>query len=89
MNLNEIDIRLDPCEEEVQPFDLLEPEKGLMAAVLLSALADLDRPGEPNRKATTFFLDVEDEYIYSFRGICSYLSLDPSKVLQITGIKKS
>lgn len=74
--------------EDCEPFDQVRPEKNLLFAVLLSAMNDLKKEGEAHRKATEFFLSGEDDYIFSFRSICDYLSIDPHRILYITGLKE-
>jgi len=73
--------------DDVTPYDPTVPEKNLLVAVLVSAIADLKKPGEIGRKALEFFLSPEDDYIFSFVSICEYLSLDPKLVLAATGLK--
>ncbi|NMC63618.1 MAG: hypothetical protein GYA55_10695 [SAR324 cluster bacterium] len=72
--------------DESDAFDCAKPEKNLLLAVLLSAMNDLKKTGELNRKATDFFLSNEDDYLFSFQAICDYLSIDPKKVLYIIGL---
>jgi hypothetical protein len=72
--------------EEEGPFDFVVPEKNLLRAVLMSALNDLKQSGDLQRKATEFFLSRDEDYIFSFRSICDFLSVDPTKVLRVAGI---
>ncbi len=72
--------------EGEEPYDVVTPEKNLLRAVLMSAFNDLKREGELGRKATEFFLDRDEEYIFSFRAICDFLSVDPKRVLRVTGL---
>lgn len=83
------DIALFTAYEDAEPFDPAGPEKNLLLAVLTSALSDLKQDGQPARRATEFFLSSDEDYIFSFRGICSYLDIDPGKVLMIAGLPKS
>jgi hypothetical protein len=73
-------------EDEAQ-FDVVAPEKGLLNAIIQSALLDLNRKGAERRRAIEYFLDTDEEYIFSFRSICDYLSVDANKILMVTGIK--
>lgn len=66
--------------------ELATPERSLLRAVLLNAVADLRRPGEHARKATDFFLNKDEDYMFSFHSICSYLNIDPTQVLIVTGL---
>ena len=74
--------------DDWEEFDPVRPEKNLLFAVLLSAMNDLRREGDSQRKATEFFLSRDDEYLFSFRAICDYLKLDPKQVLYIAGLEK-
>lgn len=69
-----------------EPFDVVVPEKNLLRAVLMSALNDLKQDGELGRKATEFFLSRDEEYIFSFRAICDFLSVDPKRILRVAGL---
>ncbi len=73
--------------EEFSAFDETEPEKNLLKAVLLSALDDLAEPGAESLRATKFFTSQEDDYLFSFRSICSFLNVDPDKVLYVAGVR--
>ena len=73
--------------EDDSPFDVVAPEKGLLNAILQSAVLDLNKKGLDRRRAIEFFLDPDEEYIFSFRSICDYLSVDANKILMVTGIK--
>ncbi|RIL07322.1 MAG: hypothetical protein DCC75_10105 [Proteobacteria bacterium] len=73
--------------DDMEPYDSAVPEKNLLKAILLSAMADLRKPGEVGRKATEFFLNPNDDYIFSFVSICDYLSIDPRRILRLTGLK--
>lgn len=65
------------------------PEKSLLRAVLQNAVSDMRREGELSRRARDFFLNTEDDYIFSFQAICSYLHIDPARVLVVVGLKGS
>ena len=75
--------------EEAVPFDPAAPEKNLLRAVLLSAMLDLKKPGDPGRKALEYFLSPGDDYVFSFASICSFLNVDQDKILSVTGLKSS
>lgn len=74
--------------DEYEPFDASVPEKNLLRAVLLTAMSDLGKPGEAGRKAQEYFLSPEEDYVFSFQSVCNYLSIDPSTILVITGLRK-
>lgn len=61
-------------------------ERSLLAAVLTQALSDVKSTGERARSAVRFFLSEDDYDVFSFHSICSYLSIDPVRVLQVTGL---
>jgi hypothetical protein len=73
--------------DDYAPFDPSEPEKSLLRAILITALADLKKPGEVGRRAQEYFLSGEEDYVFSFNAVCSYLNVDPDKVLTVTGLR--
>lgn len=75
--------------DDEAPFDVVAPEKGLLNAILQSALLDLNKKGAERRRAMEYFLDNDEAYIFSFRSICDFLSVDPNKILVVAGLKKS
>jgi len=75
--------------EDFQPLDTALPEKNLLRAILTTAMSDLKKSGEPKRKAVEFFLNTEDDYIFSFQSICNLLDLNPGRILTVTGMKPS
>lgn len=62
-------------------------ERGLLRAILLNAIADVNRKDEHSRRAREYFLSKEDDYIFSFRAICSYLKVDPRNILILVGLE--
>jgi hypothetical protein len=72
--------------EENEAADFSRPEKNLLRAILLGAMHDLRKCGEPAKKAQEYFLSHEDDYVFSFRSVCSYLELDEKRVLQVAGL---
>ncbi len=62
------------------------PEKSLLRAILLNAIADMNRHDETTRKAREYFLSKEDDYIFSFQAICSYLQINPRHILVLVGL---
>ena len=73
--------------EDEAPFDVVAPEKSLLNAILQSALLDLSKKGVERRKAMEYFLEPSQEYIFSFRSICDFLSVDPNKILVVAGLR--
>lgn len=69
-----------------RPWDPSESEKSLLLAILQSAVVDLGQNGKVAQQAVDFFLDVDDDYIFSFRSICDYLSIDHRQVLKVVGL---
>ena len=72
--------------DEQDAFDFSVPEKNLLKAVLLSAISDLNRPGELGRRANEYLLNGDEKYIFSFRSICEHLSIDPKRILRVAGL---
>jgi hypothetical protein len=74
----------DDCDANEIPI----PEKGLLRAILLNAIADMNREDEYARKARSYFLSKEDDYIFSFQAVCSYLSINPHHILVLVGLEQ-
>jgi|GEM_PF-1141186 len=68
--------------------DLPPPEKSLLRAILLNAIADMNRNDENSRRAKDYFLSREDDYIFSFQAICSYLQINPRHILILVGLEE-
>ncbi len=73
--------------EEHEHFDPALPERNLLRAILLSALSDLRKPGEPSRRATDYLMNDDESYIFSFQSICNFLNIDSKQVLIVAGLK--
>ena len=74
--------------DDVEPIDLSMPEKNLLKAILLTAMSDLKKEGLVSRKAMEYFLNPEEEYLFSFRSVCGLLDIDAEKILNIVGLKR-
>jgi hypothetical protein len=68
--------------------DLPVPEKSLLRAILLNAINDMNREDEHARKARAYFLSREDDYIFSFQAVCSYLNINPKSILVLVGLEQ-
>ena len=75
--------------EDLEQPEMATPERNLLRAILLNAIADLNRPGDFSRRAKDYFLSREDDYIFSFQSVCSFLNINPHHILIITGLEKS
>ena len=75
--------------DEFEPIDIAAPEKNLLKAILLTAMADLKKKGVVGRKAMEYFLSPEDDYLFSFRSVCAFLDVDPNKILCVMGLRHS
>ena len=73
--------------DDETPFDPVTCEKNLLRAVLMSAMYDLKKSGQVAEEAKHFFLSPEDDYLFSFNSICSYLGVDPKRILLVTGLQ--
>lgn len=73
--------------EDCEPLDLALPEKNLLKAILLTAMADMRKSGLVSRRAMEYFLSPDDDYLFSFRSVCGFLEIDPSKILRVLGLK--
>jgi hypothetical protein len=73
--------------DDVDANDIPIPEKGLLRAILLNAIADMNRDDEHSRRARSYFLSKEDDYIFSFQAVCSYLNINPNNILVLVGLQ--
>ena len=86
MSRSEENISLSIAYGDVQAWDPSEPEKALMRAMLMTAISDLKKEGHIKRKAKDYFLNPEDDYVLSFRSVCSYLNINSQSVLYAIGL---
>ena len=75
--------------DDFEQPELATPEKNLLRAILLNAIADVNRPGEFSRRAKDYLLSKEDDYIFSFQSVCSFLNINPHHILVIAGLEQS
>jgi hypothetical protein len=75
--------------DDFEQAELATPEKNLLRAILLNAIADVNRPGEFSRRAEDYFLSKEDDYIFSFQSVCSFLNINPHHILLLVGLETS
>ncbi|MEN9845206.1 MAG: hypothetical protein RIS36_353 [Pseudomonadota bacterium] len=75
--------------DDYEQPELATPEKNLLRAILLNAIADVNRPGEFSRRAKDYLLSKEDDYIFSFQSVCSFLNINPHHILVLTGLEHS
>jgi hypothetical protein len=75
--------------DDFEQPELATPERNLLRAILLNAIADVNRPGEFSRRAKDYLLSKEDDYIFSFQSVCSFLNVNPHHILVITGLEQS
>ena len=75
--------------DDFEPLDISLPEKNLLKAILLTAMSDLKKQGAVGRKAMEYFLNPDEEYLFSFRSVCSFLEIDPNRILRVIGLKRT
>jgi|GEM_PF-1281155 len=75
--------------EEYAPLDSALSERNLMRAMILGALADLNKQGDVGRKAREFFLNADPDYLFSFQSICNFLEIDPRSIMVVTGLART
>lgn len=75
--------------DDADANELPTPERSLLRAILLNAIADVNRNDEHSRKARDYFLSKEDDYIFSFQAVCSYLNIDPRNILILVGLQEN
>ena len=68
-------------------FDVSEPERNLMRAVLRSAMEDVKKNGEAHRDALRFLNSDDDGYLYSFASICNHLNICPRTIRRVLGLR--
>ncbi len=67
--------------EEFPPVDVSAPEKNLLRALLVTAMADVKKKGQVRKKALEYFFSGDQQYPFSFLQVCDYLEIDPKSVL--------
>ncbi len=87
MGKQEKDTAIYVAFDDNEPLDPSVPEKNLLRAILVTAMADLKKSGEVARRAREYFLSADEAYIFSFRSVCDFLNVDARKVLVVTGLK--
>ena len=85
MSKSETDRVMHVAYEDFE-HELSLAEITLLRAILSSALVDLEREGMEGRKAKEYLLNEEEDYLFSFHSICSYLDLNPGWVLRCVGL---
>jgi hypothetical protein len=75
--------------DDYEQPELATPEKNLLRAVLINAIADMGRPGEFSRRAKDYFLSTEDDYVFAFRSVCTYLNINPHHILILVGLEEN
>lgn len=83
---NKNDTAIFAAYEDTIPWDPATPEKNLLRALLITAMADLKKNGEVGRRAKEYFLSYDSEYLFSFRSVCDYLEIDPQTILSKIGL---
>ena len=54
-----------------------QPLSELMRAIVLRTVEDYSTGGDLRLEALTYMEDEDEEYIFSFKGICQHLGLNP------------
>ena len=88
MSKNKVETAIYVAFDDLEAFDTAHSEKDLLKAVLTSAMSELNRGGPGRREAIRYFLDPDDEYVFSFQSVCSYLNIPPKQILIVTGLAK-
>ncbi len=77
-------LTIDDFEDYFNPF---EPERSLLAAIILNAISDLHSNKRDAAIAKNYLLDQSEDYIFSFRSICNHLDIDYRTVLAHAGLQ--
>mgnify|MGYP001350210148 CR=1 FL=1 len=72
--------------DDFEPLDESQSEKFLLKAVLNSAINEVVRDGLKAKDAVRYFLDTDEEYLFSFRSICEHLNISPKQILIVSGL---
>lgn len=72
--------------EDIIPWDASTPEKNLLRAMLITAMADYKKKGKVQRLAHEYFTNPNDTYPFSFRAVCRYLDVDAEEILRTVGL---
>lgn len=67
--------------EDFPALDPAMPEKNLLRALLVTAMADVKKTGQIRKRALDYFFSTNDDYAFSFEAVCDYLDIDPQSVL--------
>ncbi|HMP27688.1 MAG TPA: hypothetical protein PKD37_06885 [Oligoflexia bacterium] len=87
MKLEEKNTAIFSVFEDFVPHDPAAPERELLRALLMSAIYDLKKKGRISKMATQFFLNPEEDHIFSFQSICNMLEIDPKRILIVVGLQ--
>lgn len=75
--------------DDMELPELATPERNLLRAILINAIADMNRQGgDESRRAREYFLNRDDDYVFSFKSVCSYLNIDPQHILILVGLRE-
>lgn len=74
--------------EDLVPWDPSNPEKNLLRAMLITAMADIKKKGKVQRLATDYFLNPDETYPFSFLSVCNFLGVDSESILLSIGLQK-
>ncbi len=88
MREEEVQTLILEIDEELVSIPCSTPEKVLCAAILVGAILDIKKKGDVRRKAKRFFLSKDEEYVFSFRSICTQLEIPPEKILSLKDIQE-
>jgi len=86
MARNDKHIAVFTAYEDTAPWDPSNPEKNLLRAMLVTAMADIKKKGKVQRLALEYFSNEDDTYPFSFRSICNFLDIDPKDILRSLGL---
>jgi len=89
MARNDKDIALFAAYEDIIPWDASTPEKNLLRAMLITAMADYRKKGKIHRLAFEYFTNTSESYPFSFRCVCRTLDVNPEDILRRIGLLES
>jgi hypothetical protein len=80
------DVAIFTAYEDTIPWDPATPEKNLLRALLITAIADVRKTGQIRKQALDFFLNPDEHYPFAFLAVCEQLKIDPHSILKVVGI---
>ena len=89
MARNDKDVAVFAAYEDIIPWDPSTPEKNLLRAMLITAMADYKKKGKVRRLDYEYFTNPIEVYPFSFKCVCRTLDVNPEDILRRIGLLDS